>query len=327
MERPVIHPKISAALLKASSDWARDIVEPLDHSIGHQWSASVLPNNYLFYLRTEEERMRPTNVGANLHSAHEFVVSLAGEGWLCLEKEVYHIAPGDAFLVKPGEFHHYFGFNSRPFAWLLFKFDLGKEASATLQGAAVCKLLGEDMVLLNETGRAHNEKVATERNLYDVAARMGELLEKLALRPRKESVGTVNDSEFQNYMLLQRIARFVLDHIDQAIRIQDLANYLEVSESNLRKVFREEFEVSLGVYLRQTRFARGVQLLRGTQMNISEIAQRSGFESVASFSSAFRKAFGLTPTSYRQQFQDSTLCQSQISSSTKTVLLRPEFFA
>lgn len=296
--------QISNALLEDNLEWAKEIVEPLNHALGHQWSASILPNNFIFYLRSEEKRMRATSVGANLHGAYELVIALSGKGRACLKKEVYEMTQGNAFLVRPGEFHYYFGFNRRPFSWLIFKFDLSETEAVQLPEIPVCSLLEEDLVFLLRMGEKYNQEIQTERNLYEIGAGMGDFLERIGRRPACAPIGNRQDDEFRGCRLLYRITQFLVRNLDQVVRIRNLADYLEVSESNLRKVFREEFHTSLGGYLRGTRFARGEQLLRGTQMSISEISQLSGFESVASFSQAYRKAYGVTPTQYRQEFLD-----------------------
>lgn len=306
--------QISPDLLNGNMEWADEIVEPLDHALGHQWSSSVLPNNYLFYLRSDEKKMRSVWVGSSLHNAYEFVVSLSGQGQVCLDKQIYGIKPGDAFLVKPGQFHRYFGFNRKPFSWLFFKFDLGESEYERVASVPVCRLQDEDMGFLQETGKKYNRKELSERQRYEIAVGMGELMTKWVGRAPSAPIGSIYDTEYKGCEMLYRITYFVMENIEKPLRIKDIADHLAVSESNLRKVFREEFNVSLGAYLRTTRFGQSGALLRGTEMSISKIAQLSGFESIASFSQAYKKAFGVTPTEFRQRFLDAVALRSGRSS-------------
>jgi AraC-like DNA-binding protein len=92
----------------------------------------------------------------------------------------------------------------------------------------------------------------------------------------------------------------IVEHREPACRIKDLARRLGVSESHLRAEFRKRVGHSLGHYLKQIRISRAAALLAGTPLRVGEIAERSGFDSLYSFSRFFRKAMGVSPRAYRQ---------------------------
>ena len=53
-------------------------------------------------------------------------------------------------------------------------------------------------------------------------------------------------------------------------------------------------------YLNRRRLEAACQLLRDTDLSISDIAGSTGFSSQSYFTQAFRKAHGVTPMKYRQ---------------------------
>ena len=57
-------------------------------------------------------------------------------------------------------------------------------------------------------------------------------------------------------------------------------------------------------YLNGYRLRKGVELLRDTEMNISEIAYSCGFSGASYFSELFRRDFGTTPTDYRERLRN-----------------------
>jgi len=72
------------------------------------------------------------------------------------------------------------------------------------------------------------------------------------------------------------------------------------SLSSFKRDFQEHFQESPGRWLLRKRLDYAGALLRGTEMNITEVAFESGFEDVAHFSRVFKERFQVSPSHYRQ---------------------------
>jgi AraC-like DNA-binding protein len=74
-----------------------------------------------------------------------------------------------------------------------------------------------------------------------------------------------------------------------------------------RSIFAERFARRLGRtpmnYLAEWRLQLGARLLRETELSISEIFQKLGFASAASFDRAFKRAHRLSPSAYRTRLK------------------------
>lgn len=53
-------------------------------------------------------------------------------------------------------------------------------------------------------------------------------------------------------------------------------------------------------YVNKLRIEKSMELLRNTEMSITEIAERMGFSSSRYFSTAFKKYTGITPTQFKE---------------------------
>ncbi len=284
--------------------WMGQVGDLPDHYHGLNWTNAVMPNNYLFFVRQSADEMLPASVTYNVHHRHELVIAYSGAGRACVEDRVYDLAPATALLLRPGTFHRYFGFGDAPFTWLLFSFDLGPEAGL-IEGAGVPRQLEiADLEMISEAGRLYTAGERPVSQVFEIALRMGRLIQAMARRPALTEVANLEPHERETCEMLRSLTHFVDQRMDQALRIDDLATHLAVSESNLRKLFRERFGVSLGNYLRRSRLTRSVQLIHRTDLSISEVARLCGFESVFSFSQAFRRAIGMPPSSYRRHLQE-----------------------
>ena len=64
-------------------------------------------------------------------------------------------------------------------------------------------------------------------------------------------------------------------------------------------VFRDVVGVTPHRYVIELRAGHAARLLRGTAAPVTDVCFASGFGSVPSFHSAFRSAYGMTPSGYR----------------------------
>ncbi|HUN06602.1 MAG TPA: AraC family transcriptional regulator [Aggregatilineales bacterium] len=97
-----------------------------------------------------------------------------------------------------------------------------------------------------------------------------------------------------------RQARLIMDrHYDTPITIEDLSREVALSPYYLIRAFRRAYKLTPHQYLIGQRIDRAKELLRNSDMSITEICAAVGFESLGSFSSLFRKVAGLSPSAYR----------------------------
>jgi len=85
------------------------------------------------------------------------------------------------------------------------------------------------------------------------------------------------------------------------LSLEEYAKLCHRSLSSFKREFQAHFNESPGKWLVQKRVEYASALLRGSQMNVTEIAFESGFEDVSHFSRVFKERFGTSPVVYRQE--------------------------
>lgn len=101
-----------------------------------------------------------------------------------------------------------------------------------------------------------------------------------------------------------RLARHLLDrHYDSPITIEDLGREVALSPFYLIRAFRRVYKQTPHQYLVGLRIARAKELLRNSDLSITEICVAVGYESLGSFSTLFRKVTGISPIAYRLHSQ------------------------
>jgi AraC-like DNA-binding protein len=101
-----------------------------------------------------------------------------------------------------------------------------------------------------------------------------------------------------------RLARLLLEQrYDAPITIDDLSREVALSPYYLIRAFKHLYKQTPHQYLVGQRIAKAKELLRNSDLTITEICVVVGFESLGSFSTLFRNVVGVSPRAYRLNSQ------------------------
>lgn len=98
---------------------------------------------------------------------------------------------------------------------------------------------------------------------------------------------------------LVQVLDYINDHLEQEIKLADLAALLGMSQFHFSHLFKQAIATTPYQYLLQQRIERAKQLLKQTDQAIMEIALQCGFNNHSHLSQQFRRLTGMTPKSYR----------------------------
>lgn len=96
-----------------------------------------------------------------------------------------------------------------------------------------------------------------------------------------------------------QIRQFVADNVDARITMEDLAGVLYISPRQIGRIVLRHTGLSTQQYIRAAKLQRAKELLRQTDLDVSEISARLGFTSVYYFSQFFKREEGYPPTRFR----------------------------
>lgn len=99
------------------------------------------------------------------------------------------------------------------------------------------------------------------------------------------------------------ILRYIDAHLTEDITIDGLSELFYISKYHMMRLFRQETGRSIHSYLLERRLLHARDLIAGG-MNATESCFRSGFRSYSSFTRAYAKRFGTTPTGRHPQPED-----------------------
>jgi AraC-like DNA-binding protein len=86
------------------------------------------------------------------------------------------------------------------------------------------------------------------------------------------------------------------------LEVDDLARAAGLSRAHFIREFGRTFGETPHAYLLTRRLERAAALLRNTDRPVADVCFSVGWQSVGSFTTSFKRMFGLTPTRYRAAY-------------------------
>jgi len=112
-------------------------------------------------------------------------------------------------------------------------------------------------------------------------------------------------SELLDHKLMERFNSLRLLFYSQPEKrwtISDMANYVQLSPSYLQKIYKQIFHVSCVSDLITSRISYARELLTTTNLSVTEIAAKCGYDSYTYFSRYFKEKCGISPLQYRKKY-------------------------
>ena len=87
----------------------------------------------------------------------------------------------------------------------------------------------------------------------------------------------------------------------EPVTLNDLAAAARCSRWHLVRAFRAAYGMTPGEYLSHRRLERAMELLRTTDLTVTDVCTAVSFASLGTFSRRFRELVGVAPTEYRRR--------------------------
>jgi AraC-like DNA-binding protein len=88
----------------------------------------------------------------------------------------------------------------------------------------------------------------------------------------------------------------------EPLDVDDMARAAGLSRAHFSREFRAAFGEPPHTYLLTRRMERAAALLRNTDHSVAEICLSVGLQSIGSFTTSFKRTYGVSPTAYRAAF-------------------------
>lgn len=227
-----------------------------------------------------------------------------GNIWLESNHVKRLLSPGDVILFYPGTaYRAYTDEGGCSFLFFIFSYELGNNIdvlrSENLAGVYHHKDVAKrTRLFIAQYISDFHEKENSMLKLYaffmDFLADLLQLSSHLS--PFEELPTAPDDS------CIHEIIEYIHQHCTQNITISELAKLADMPEKSFIRYFHSNAGISPKRYVNECRMKYAAELLTDESKSIASVAQELGYSDQYSFSKAFHKYYGDSPSMFRKAF-------------------------
>lgn len=99
---------------------------------------------------------------------------------------------------------------------------------------------------------------------------------------------------------LKKVKKYIDENIDSNKTLSQLALFAGLNEFILKKGFKQMYDQTVFTYWNNEKMRRAKEQLKNSDISIKAIAINLGFKDSRYFSTAFKRTFGIRPSEYRK---------------------------
>ncbi len=249
----------------------------------------------------------------HIHNCFEIGVCLSGSGKMNFGEEELPFRGGDVLFVARNVPHTTWSDPGSESVWEYIHLDperlLGESVS---EKAAVSRkfmrMLSDCRLLLPSSDypwarnmaeailcEAEKEAPCFESVIHGVCEALFFRLYREYIRMEEQESGVISRVHSSLYPALEYVNHHYMENFSQEF----LADLCHVSPTHFRRLFRQQLGTNPLSYLHQVRMSKSRDMLRSTDLSISEIAGKTGYVSLSCFNRHFIECHGCTPSEWK----------------------------
>ncbi|MDT8861940.1 helix-turn-helix domain-containing protein [Alkalihalobacillus sp. MEB130] len=100
---------------------------------------------------------------------------------------------------------------------------------------------------------------------------------------------------------IRKVESYLLEHYHKPIRIKNITDVANVSESHLNRLYKKYVQMSPMERLTMIRMEQAALLLRNQSMTITDVAMQVGYQSMSAFVQQFKRKYTLSPKDFQSK--------------------------
>lgn len=283
------------------------------------WESLLNSSSFLPVIVKTIERFQDTSwsSGPSRHDFFEMVYIKKGDAVFEIAGSPVTVGPNDIIIIKPRQTHTVSIKSQLGCEFIVLNFNFSSQVNSEFSEIPLEDFL--NFVSGKESGAFISLKVSQKNEIIT-------LLNRIIKEKQNVEIG----SEFLNYLLILELfvlisralkmewensikdkspklkelihisVNYINNNYERDISLKDIARFVFLSPSYFTRAFKEEMQISPISYLLKVRIERSKEMLKDSNMKISDIALSIGFSNQQRFNEIFKKYVRLTPLQYRK---------------------------
>lgn len=256
-----------------------DILKQLINSVD-QNPASIL------VMRQQTEQRLPSHQ----HDKAQLLLVFGGIAYLQTAEKDFYI-PSNHYIWIPKKYPHNLMFNTQDLYITNIYFP-GKSIGGFYDEMGiypVSKLLSE-MLSFTEKWQGDYHKGSWE---FEFLTTMKNVLSKENLKKFSIQLPTTDDQR------LQAIVGQLRSRLNENLTLEETAMQSGMSVRSLTRLFQTKLRITFVQYVKMLRIIRAMELIKDTDLNMTEIAYEIGYSNISAFSNNFYQLTNMRPTEFK----------------------------
>lgn len=240
----------------------------------------------------------------HLHREIELIYMMDGETEVEIDAGHYRMQAGDVLIAFPNQIHAFEDLRENRSFILIFSPDMCPEYAQILkkkQPVTPCVPAGnrgkEIRYIFEKLLGAEERKEAQGAEGCLAQITKGYLLVLLGLTLE---LFTLTDRKEGNSDALKSVLIFCNENYTGELSLDTVAQNLHLNKYYISHLFNKRLKMGFSDYVNTLRISDAAHRLTETEDRITEIAYKSGFQTIRSFNRLFLRATGQTPMNYRK---------------------------
>lgn len=249
---------------------------------------------------------------------YEISYIVSGRGYYYHQRNTYPVEEGDVFLCLPGVLHDGEADRADPFRYFYLGFGFAERIDEDNPLAHIKKMFdqaarpivkdqfGVGTVFINLFSELINPKdysslmirtylyqiiVLSYRNFFNNGGK--------AYMPEKE-----HDEKVK---IIYKVINYIDENLGSILDLSSISGALGYSYTYLSHIFSKQTGLSIKKYYDQARFRKAVSWLMTSDYSITKIAEMLQYQNIHTFSKAFRRNLGVSPSEYQSLYRNNKI--------------------
>lgn len=215
----------------------------------------------------------------------------------------YQIRSGEGFMIFPRQINTYIADPKLPWEYIWIEFD-GMRAREIIETAG----LSPDHPVYHASYKDLRENMKDEM-LYIAEHHdaspfhlMGHLYLFIDYLSRSSSSQMTTSGRVRDFYIKEAL-NYIEQNFQNDISVENIASFCGLNRTYFGRIFKETVGKSPQQFLLSYRMAKAAELLKLTQLSISDIGNAVGYPNQLHFSRAFKNVYGVSPREWRNKNQ------------------------